>query len=234
MLASVVSSRMLRHIARTEGIQYYDTLTGFKWLGNKTIELRAKGIPVLFSYEEALGYCISDVVSDKDGVCAGAIFAELAAVLDTRNLTVVQHLAQLYAQYGEFVSYNSYIICRDPVKTDAIFHRIRTGGPTGSYWSEVCGSKITSIQDVTVGYNSTAADHKCELPTTPDSHMIMFDFDNGVTCTFRTSGTEPKIKFYTEIAGRPGQVKSELSTTLHSFVDALVEEFLQPTLNGLV
>eukprot|EP01035_Chromulina_nebulosa_P025828 gene25828-33738_t len=57
VLASVVSSRMLRAIATKEAVKYYDTLTGFKWLGNRSIQLREEGVEVLFAYEEALGYC---------------------------------------------------------------------------------------------------------------------------------------------------------------------------------
>jgi phosphomannomutase len=236
LLASVVSSRMLKHIAKCENMQYHDTLTGFKWLGNKTIELRDMGVPVLFSYEEALGFCVGDVVCDKDGVSAAAVFAEMANVLDQQDTTVHQHLNLLFEKYGHFISYNNYVICRDPRKTDAIFHRIRTGGPSGSYFTNVCGANVVAVKDVTLGYDSanTANDCKCDLPLTPDSHMLMFEFDNGVSATFRTSGTEPKIKFYTEIAGRPGQDAEELQSTIHTFVDALVEEFIQPKANGLV
>lgn len=196
--------------------------------------MRALGINVLFSYEEALGYCVGDIVCDKDGVCAAAVFAEMATVLADRGVTVFQHLQKLSQQYGEFVSFNSYIICREPAKIDRIFDRIRHGGSTGGYWSEVGGIPITSVKDVTTGYWSLAPDKKSDLPLTPDSHMIMFEFANGVTATLRTSGTEPKIKFYTEIAGQPGDIRSELSDRLHSFVVQLVHEFIQPKLNELI
>ena len=69
---------------------------------------------------------------------------------------------------------------------------------------------------------------KGELPTTPDSHMIMLSFDNGVSVTLRTSGTEPKIKFYTELAGGAGQSAAAVKATLTAFVDEVVEDLLQP------
>jgi phosphomannomutase len=167
-------------------------------------------------------------------VSGGAIFAEMAVKLRDEGKTVLQQLQSLYDRYGEFVSYNSYIICRDPKKTDAIFARIRSGGPTGSYFTEVAGVGIVAVKDITIGYDSTTTDFACDLPTTPDSHMLMFTFANGVTATFRTSGTEPKIKFYTEIAGKVGDHRDELEAILHSFVDQVVSDFLQPQLNGLV
>jgi phosphomannomutase len=247
VLASIVSSRMLKTVARKEGLQYFDTLTGFKWLGNKAMDLRAAGTPVLFSYEEALGYCIGDVLCDKDGVSGASIFYEMASALSEGwteesgdvgggpARTVADLLQSLNDKYGTFVSYNSYVLSYDAAKTNAIFAELRqqsTG--SGGYWTHAAGQRIVAITDVTKGYDSTTPDHVCALPATPDSQMIMFEFDNGVSVTLRTSGTEPKIKYYTEIAGQPGQTREELSALLHVFVDALVTEMLQPEKYGLV
>ncbi len=143
-------------------------------------------------------------------------------------------LQALYEQYGEFVSYNSYVISHDSAKTDLIFARLRTGGPEGGYWKECAGQLVVSLIDVTKGFDSSSADGTSTLPLTPDSHMIMFEFDNGCSVTLRTSGTEPKIKFYTEIAGKKGQAREEVTAALHLFVDQLVEEMLQPQVHGLV
>lgn len=206
---------------------------GFKWLGDCAIRLRAAGTPVIFLYEEALGYCIGDGC-DKDGVSAAAVFLEMAGVLAReQGLTVKQHLQNLYTTYGEFVSYNSYVVSHDKAVTQSLFVRLRTGGPEGGYWSECAGVKINAIKDITVGYDSTTPDKKSPLPVTPESEMIMFEFDNGVSVTLRTSGTEPKIKYYTEIAGRPGEPRSLAESVLHTFVDKLVDEMLQPDKYGL-
>lgn len=224
---------------------------GFKWLGNKAQDLRAKDVKVLFSYEEALGYCCGDILCDKDGISAACIFTEMAGALaegwvapgapavttadGKRNVS--QLLADLGRQYGEFVSYNSYIVCHDGKVTDGIFARLRTAGSAlgggSGYWTSVAGVNIVSIQDVTMGYDSSAADLVCSMPRTPDSHMIMYEFANGVTITLRTSGTEPKIKFYTEIAGQPGQSKETIKELLVNFVDAAVNEMLEPDRHGL-
>lgn len=214
---------------------YTNLYTGFKWLGNKTSELRARGTPVIFSYEEALGFCAGSLVCDKDGVSAAAVLVELASHLAAQDppTTLHAHLQSLYSHYGEFVSYNSYLFCYDPVTTDKIFARLREGGPGGGYWKECAGFPIVGIKDVTRGYDSTVEGGQSDLPMTPESHMIMFEFANGVTATLRTSGTEPKIKFYTEIAGRPGQLRGDLAATLRTFVDALVEEMLEPDVNAL-
>jgi phosphomannomutase len=245
VLASIVSSRMLRAIAKAEGVLYNDTLTGFKWLGNRAQDLRAQGVDVLFTYEEALGYCVGDMLCDKDGVSAASVFMEMVSELSagwtdpSASHTMIpitsayQLLNYLNHKYGLFVSYNSYVISRDPRKTDEIFAKLRATGPTGGYWTHSVGQKIVSIQDITMGYDSSSPDLKSSLPLTPDSHMIMFEFENGVSVTLRTSGTEPKIKFYTEIAGSADQSKDVLRLQLKTFVDALVDEMLDPVGNGL-
>jgi phosphomannomutase len=207
--------------------------TGFKWLGDCAIRLRAAGTPVIFLYEEALGYCIGNGC-DKDGISAAVAFVEMAGILaQEQGLTVKQHLQNLYHTYGEFVSYNSYVVSHDKAVTQLLFHQLRTAGPNGGYWTECAGSKIVAIKDITVGYDSTTADKKSPLPVTPESEMIMFEFDNGVSVTLRTSGTEPKIKYYTEIAGRPGQARATVDEVLHTFVDKLVDEMLHPDQYGL-
>jgi phosphomannomutase len=188
---------------------------------------------VIFLYEEALGYCIGDGC-DKDGISAASVFLEMAGVLQReQGLTVKQHLQNLYLTFGEFVSYNSYVVSHDKGVTQLLFSQLRTAGPTGSYWTECAGSKILAIKDITVGYDSTTPDKKSPLPVTPESEMIMFEFDNGVSVTLRTSGTEPKIKYYTEIAGRPGEARALAESVLHTFVDKLVDEMLHPEQYGL-
>jgi phosphomannomutase len=181
-------------------------------------------------------HCLGDVVSDKDGVLAAPVFYEMASFHHREGLTVKEHLQRLAQKYGEFVSYNSYVICHDPRKTDRIFERLRTGGPSGGYWTHCVGQRIVTLKDITKGYDSTSSDGKSDLPLTPDSHMLMYEFENGCSVTLRTSGTEPKIKFYTEIAGDPskGQSRADLETILKSFVDNLVNEMLQPDENGLI
>lgn len=71
MMASTVSSKILKAMAKQEGFNFVETLTGFKWMGNKAIELMEQGKHVLFAYEEAIGFMVTPTVLDKDGVSAG-------------------------------------------------------------------------------------------------------------------------------------------------------------------
>mmetsp|Transcript_17283 Transcript_17283/g.16933 ORF Transcript_17283/g.16933 Transcript_17283/m.16933 type:complete len:523 (-) Transcript_17283:420-1988(-) len=68
MVASTVSSKLLQKMAEIEGFRFEETLTGFKWIANKAMELDDQGYHTIFSYEEAIGFCCGNLVRDKDGV----------------------------------------------------------------------------------------------------------------------------------------------------------------------
>ena len=96
MVASTVSSKMIKAVAEKNGVHYEETLTGFKWLGNKAIELDNSGLQVLFSYEEAIGFCVGNLVRDKDGIVAGACLAQLYHQLSSKGLTFSDYLNEQY------------------------------------------------------------------------------------------------------------------------------------------
>ncbi|XP_014218420.1 phosphoglucomutase-2 [Copidosoma floridanum] len=238
MLASTVSSKVLASMAKKEGFKFEETLTGFKWMGNKASELIKLGKTVLFAYEEAIGFMCGSKVLDKDGVSAGICVAEMTAYLDTMGLTPMDKLNELYCEYGHHISENSYWICHEPEVTKKIFKRLRNfDGKDDSYPTSILGGKypITSVRDLTTGYDNTKPGNKAILPVSKSSQMITFVFKNGLVTTLRSSGTEPKIKYYNELCASPDQKDlNELRSILNEMVSAIVEEFLQPQENKLI
>ncbi|XP_067845051.1 phosphoglucomutase-2 isoform X2 [Heptranchias perlo] len=234
MLSSTVSSKILRAIALKEGFHFEETLTGFKWMGNRAKDLIDKGNTVLFAFEEAIGYMSTEFVLDKDGVSAAAIVAESASYLATKNTTLSQQLRAIYEEYGYHLSKASYFICHDPGTIDRLFQNLRNYNGKSEY-PKTCGKfEISDIRDLTTGYDSSQPDKKAVLPTSKNSHMITFTFKNGCVATMRTSGTEPKIKYYAEFCAPPGNSDPEkLKEELNDLVNALVEHFFQPDKNGL-
>ncbi|XP_026686059.1 phosphoglucomutase-2-like [Diaphorina citri] len=205
-LASTVSSKILHTIAQAEGLKYDETLTGFKWMGTKTYDLEQEGKHVLLAFEEAIGFMDGTHVLDKDGVTAAVRMAELVAYLDSQGKDLHQLLADVYDKYGHHLTHNSYYICRNQVTIENIFHRLRHfNNEPDSYPPSLLNGKysVTRVRDLTTGYDSGTADHKATLPTSKSSEMITFTFDNGLVATLRTSGTEPKIKYYTELVASP-------------------------------
>ena len=121
MCYSTVSSHILRAMGKVEGFQVAETLTGFKWLGNKAVDLMNKGKQVIFCYEEAIGFMYGMQVLDKDGISAGAVASEMATHLyDEQQTTVTKHMHKLYELYGVHITNNSYFICHHKVITLAI------------------------------------------------------------------------------------------------------------------
>ncbi|KAL9104352.1 MAG: hypothetical protein Q9163_000698 [Psora crenata] len=192
MLASAVSSQMLSRIAAGAQISFEETLTGFKWLGRRAMELQQQGCKCLLAYEEALGYMFPDVVYDKDGILAAAVF--LAAC--SRWLSPWAELQQLYARYGYFETMNTYWRSPDLATTVHSFEHIRHLHP--SHPQSVAGRKVLRWRDLTRGYDSNSEDHKPDLPCSSSSQMITCwlsgQEDEGIRFTVRASGTEPKIK----------------------------------------
>lgn len=125
MLASTVSSKILRAMAETEGFNFIETLTGFKWMGNKSHELINAGKTILFAFEEAIGFMFAPTVLDKDGVSAACHLASLTAFLKTQNQTLYGKLNELYERYGFHCTNNSYFLCYEPPVIVKIFERIR-------------------------------------------------------------------------------------------------------------
>ena len=200
MLTTAVSSQMLSILAKARGVAVEETLTGFKWLGNRALALESKGEKVSFSYEEALGYMFPDIVHDKDGIAAAVVF--LRACKDWPSCSPWARLQELYRAYGYFHTINTYWRSPNLTATSAVFDQVRRIG--SPYPDRVGGRAVTRWRDLTVGYDSSTDDHIPDLPVSKSSQMItcwlekVDGTDEGVRFTVRASGTEPKIKVYLE------------------------------------
>ncbi|XP_043928614.1 glucose 1,6-bisphosphate synthase [Protopterus annectens] len=235
MLATTVSSKILQTIAQKEGFQFEETLPGFKWIGNRVDTLMNNGKTVLFAFEESIGFMCGTVVLDKDGVSAAAVAAEMAAFLKSKNITMTQQLNRIYEMYGHHISKTSYFVCNVPATIEKMFERLRNFKNTNSYPTSCGKYAIKHIRDCTTGYDSSQPNRKSVLPLSKSSQMITFTFENGCVATIRSSGTEPKIKYYTEFCASAGQSDTTyLEKELTNLVNALVENFLEPVRNSLI
>jgi len=242
MISSTVSSKILQSIAEEEGISFKETLTGFKWMGNEAFDEIEKGGHVIFAFEEAIGFMFGSRVLDKDGVSAACVLCEMSNYLKNKNkITLNDQLQNIYKKYGQHVSSNSYYISHDSAKTNQMFARLRNyqsnaGITDGDHVYPAGLSKggyqVTGVRDVTTGFDSRQDDKKGLMPRTPGSEMITFYFSNGCNVTLRTSGTEPKIKYYSEIIGM-GEAAT-LKDDLENLLQILIEDFYQPEINGFL
>jgi len=239
MVASAVSSKMIEAIAATEGFRFTECLTGFKFIGNTALSLVEQGYEVPFGYEEAIGFMFGSEIRDKDGVSAAVFFAELVASLHRQGKTASSYLQELYGRYGYFQTKNSYFICDNPLVIDQIFARIRNYDGQGpnerpSYPKSIAHLEVSSVVDLTLGYDSSnPPTYKPTLPLS-SGHMIQFRATSKegfkIVLTIRTSGTEPKIKYYLEGSGKNRDTVQEI---LKEVGRELGDAWMQTDLNKL-
>jgi phosphoglucomutase len=229
MIASTVSSRMLAAMAAKEGFHFDETLTGFKWMGNKALELDSRGYDTRLAFEESIGYMIPGVVKDKDGIAAATTFLCAATRWNKeKHQTPYQILQTLYQRYGYFEEANTYFISPSPATTKALFDAIRN---LGKRYPQTLGNRrVLKWHDLTLGWDSTTSNHKPVLPVDSTSEMITCELEGNVRMTVRASGTEPKIKVYIEgHSSRQDVARMAANETLAD----LISHWLKPEENGL-
>nr|CAJ2472244.1 unnamed protein product [Leishmania braziliensis] len=222
LMSTVVSSCILKTMTLKEGAQYSETLTGFKFIGNKAMERRAReGLQTLFAYEEAIGFMWGDRVMDKDGVTAAVVVADLACYLrKERHCSLLEHLQSLYRQYGYHFTYNSYVTTDDPAKIALLLQSIRTA-VSGKYPTHVAGRPVTRVVDFAAQVDTAAP---LGRPSLGKTSMITLHVDGGMQITIRGSGTEPKIKWYAELVTKDAAGQQ----MLNAFVVKAIHQLMQP------
>ncbi|XP_034650722.1 glucose 1,6-bisphosphate synthase [Drosophila subobscura] len=240
MLSSTVSSRIVGAIARAEGFTHVETLTGFKWMGNRALELQAAGRTVLFAFEESLGFMFGMSVADKDGIAAATQLATMACHLrSTRNLTLIEKLREIYETYGYHAAISSHYICEDPDLIETIFERLRNfeDDQPGTYPKSILDGafEVVHVRDLTQGLDTAYADRKSRLPMIPSEQMITFSFTNGFVVSLRSTSRDHKLRYCSEICGLPEEKEwLELNDKLQRLTQAVIDEFYQPNLHGLM
>ena len=193
VITTIVSSPMLGEMARELGIHYEETLTGFKWIATRALELEAQGTRFVFGYEEALGYSVGSLVRDKDGVSAAVLFAELAAVCRAQGTSVLAYLADLYRRFGYFASAQRNIVLEGTAgaaKIAAMMTHLRAHPPVS-----ISGRAIQERRDYASGEVASTGGAVAKLAL-PVSNVLSYVLVGGTRIVIRPSGTEPKLKYY--------------------------------------
>ncbi len=184
---SIVSSQLLGAIARDSGLGFRETLTGFKWISRAADDLA-------FGYEEALGYCVDPTgVRDKDGISAGLLVTEMAAVLKAEGRGVQDVLDDLATAHGVHATSQVSLRFTDLSAIPALMASLRAQPPTG-----FGGLDVVESIDLEAG--------SPDLPPTDGLKYMLGGAPgiDGARVIIRPSGTEPKIKAYLEVRAPVG------------------------------
>jgi phosphomannomutase len=176
---SIVSSSLLGKIAAAYGVEYVETLTGFKWIGR---------VPrLVFGYEEALGYCVDPAaVKDKDGVSTLVRVLQLGAKAKADGRTLLDLLDDLAMKYGLHATDQLSVRVKDLTLIRTALNRLRATPPTS-----LGGKTVERVDDLSAGSRHL-----------PPTEGLRYRLSDGARVVVRPSGTEPKLKCYLEVVIR--------------------------------
>ena len=200
LISTIVSTKMTREIAKSFGVTYFETLTGFKFIGEKIKQFESDGsYEFLFGFEESYGYLAGTHARDKDAVVASMLVAEMAAYYYEKGMTLSDAVDDLYKKYGGFAEETVAITMEGSegiAKIQAIMKKLRDNTPVkfGKY-------DVVALRDYSVNTRfDIKTGEKSEL-NMPISDVLYFELSDDISFVARPSGTEPKMKLYYLIKG---------------------------------
>lgn len=195
IISTVVSSNMTEKIAKNYNIDYFNVLTGFKFIGEKIKQFEQTNCnEYIFGFEESYGCLAGTYARDKDAVVATMLICELAAFYKTKDMTLYEGLQEVYKKYGYFKEDIKSITLKgiDGLKDmDKIMTYLRTSSP-----SNVNGAEVIEIRDYKLGEIKNLVDNSVSNTNLPKSNVLYFTLSDKSWFCVRPSGTEPKIKIY--------------------------------------
>lgn len=223
---TIVTSEIGRAIAARYGLTTMDTLTGFKFIGEKIREYEESGaFTFVFGYEESYGYLIGDFVRDKDAVQACLLVAEVAAYYKSRGMTMYEGLQEIFQKYGYYLEDLASLTLKGKEgaeKISGLLSAFREAPP-----ETIGGRSVVICEDYKTGIRSYSREARTEAISLPVSNVLKYILADGSWCCVRPSGTEPKVKFYFGVQGESMEESRALLASLKSDMLQKVESLLQ-------
>ncbi|AQQ54056.1 phospho-sugar mutase [Planococcus lenghuensis] len=226
VLKTIVTSEIGRDIAAAHGVDTIDTLTGFKFIGEKILEFEQTGEKsFLFGYEESYGYLVKDFVRDKDAIQTCMLIAEVGAFYKAKGMTLYDGLQELFQTYGYYREGLESLTLKGKdgvAQINVILSGFRSAPP------ESAGrQQVTEIEDYKTGVRTFTADQSEEAITLPASNVLKYKLEDGSWFCLRPSGTEPKIKFYFGVKRTTAKASEQALVGLKEAVMARVRQNMQ-------
>jgi phosphoglucomutase len=196
VVSTIVTTSLIEAICKEKGVDYFNTLTGFKWIGKVMTELKGKKT-FIAGGEESYGYLVGDLVRDKDAVISCAFIAEMTAFYKDKGSSLFQAMIEMYVKYGMYKE--DLVSLTKKGKTGAeeikaLMEKFRNHPP-----ATLGGSAVVTLKDYELNKETDIKTGSHQELGFPKSDVLQFITADGSIVSARPSGTEPKIKFYCSV-----------------------------------
>ena len=210
IVKTIVTSELGAEIAKSYNVGCVDTLTGFKFIGEKIHQYEEdNSATFIMGYEESYGYLVGTHARDKDGVVSALLISEMAAFYYDKGMTLYEGLQEVYKKYGYYREELQSITLKgidgmEQIKS--IMNTFRT-----SNIEEIAGIKVAELKDYSQGIDNL-----------PKSDVLKFILEDNSWIAVRPSGTEPKIKFYYGCNGAEREVVDNKLEEIMKYINDMV------------
>lgn len=196
IVKTIVTTNLIEAIADAKKVKYYNTLTGFKYIGHLITSLQGKKT-FIGGGEESYGYLIGELVRDKDAVISCAFIAEMTAFYKDKGSSLYNAMLDMYVEYGLYKEELVSLTKKGKSGAEeikAMMEKFRSNPP-----QTLGGSKVKTLKDYELGIETDLIQQKQSKLDFPKSDVLQFITEDGSIVSARPSGTEPKIKFYCSV-----------------------------------
>lgn len=226
LVKTIVTNDLGAEIARKNGLNVVETLTGFKYIGDQITKYEKTGEnEFLIGYEESYGYLVGTYARDKDAVVASMLICEMAAYYKKNKMTLVDALNVLYSEYGFYLdALDSFVL-----KGKDGASRIK------NIMSYFRANKATVFPNITV-----VKDYSTGIGDLPKSNVLKFFLKGGSWIAVRPSGTEPKLKMYYSVRGIDSStcerslqnIRTIINGIMGMDIETYIKKIIRPKIQG--
>lgn len=222
LIKTIVTTEMIRPICQEYGVEVFDVLTGFKYIGEKIKQFEETGSHTyVFGFEESYGCLSGTYARDKDAVVATMLVCEMAAYYKNKGMTLYDAMQSLYKKYGFYKEGIKSLTLKGiegVERIQYIMNALRTNAPV-----EFAGNKVEWARDYQKKEFKNILTGETEEDTLPVSNVLHYTLEDGTWLCVRPSGTEPKLKFYYGVKGSSLEDAQARVKSLSEAVDQMLE-----------
>lgn len=226
LVKTIVTNDLGAEIARKNGLNVVETLTGFKYIGDQITKYEKTGKnEFLIGYEESYGYLVGTYARDKDAVVASMLICEMAAYYKKNKMTLVDALNVLYSEYGFYLDALDSFVLKGKDGASRIKNIM-------SYFRANKATVFPNITDV--------KDYSTGIGDLPKSNVLKFFLKGGSWVAVRPSGTEPKLKMYYSVRGIDSStcerslqnIRTIINGIMGMDIETYIKKIIRPKIQG--